>query len=72
MSKCGRNACVVVASNRASAGVYADRTGPLILAWLRERDFAVQEPIVVPDGDPVGAELRAAVAAGADLVVTTG
>ncbi|MGH3624471.1 MAG: molybdenum cofactor biosynthesis protein MoaE [Sciscionella sp.] len=66
------SACVVVASNRASAGVYADRTGPLIVSWLRERDFAVQEPIVVPDGDPVGSELRAAVAAGADLVVTTG
>jgi molybdenum cofactor synthesis domain-containing protein len=68
----GHSACVVVASNRASAGVYTDRTGPLIVSWLRERDFAVGEPIVVPDGDPVGAELRAAVAAGADLVVTTG
>jgi len=28
---------VIAASNRAAAGVYADRTGPVIVAWLRER-----------------------------------
>ena len=27
---------VVVASNRAAAGVYADETGPLIVDFLRE------------------------------------
>lgn len=68
----GYSARVVVASNRAAAGVYADRTGPLITAWLRERSFAVDEPIVVPDGEPVGAQLRAAADVGADLVITTG
>ncbi|SHE79439.1 molybdenum cofactor biosynthesis protein MoaE [Streptoalloteichus hindustanus] len=67
-----RLARVVVASHRASAGVYADRTGPIIAAWLRERGYQVDEPVVVPDGDPVGVALRAAVAAGVDVVVTTG
>jgi len=65
-------AVVVTASNRAAAGVYADRSGPLIVSWLTERGFAVSEPVVVPDGEPVREALVAAVAADADLVVTTG
>ncbi|QUQ69499.1 molybdenum cofactor biosynthesis protein MoaE [Kutzneria sp. CA-103260] len=67
-----RRARVVVASNRAAAGVYADRTGPVITAWLRERGYDVPEPVVVPDGDPVAAALRAAVAEGVAVVLTTG
>ena len=46
-------AAVVVASNRAAAGVYADETGPLIVQWLREQDFECADPDVAPDGDPV-------------------
>ncbi|MDO7867690.1 MogA/MoaB family molybdenum cofactor biosynthesis protein [Nocardioides jiangxiensis] len=62
---------VVIASNRASAGVYEDETGPVIAAWLRERGF---EPtvVVVPDGDPVAEAIRAALAAGARVVLTSG
>ncbi|MDN5747489.1 MAG: MogA/MoaB family molybdenum cofactor biosynthesis protein [Pseudonocardia sp.] len=67
-----RRARVVTASNRAAAGVYADRGGPLIVDWLRERGYDTPDPAVVPDGDPVGEALRAAVAAGADVVITTG
>ena len=63
---------VVVASNRAAAGVYADETGPLIVGFLRELGFAVDEPAVVPDGDPVGSAIAEAVAAGARVVLTTG
>ncbi|NJP30529.1 MogA/MoaB family molybdenum cofactor biosynthesis protein [Micromonospora thermarum] len=63
---------VVVASNRASAGVYADTSGPLLAAGLRELGCEVDEPVVVPDGDPVGAALRAAAADGVDVVVTSG
>ncbi|MBB6627224.1 MogA/MoaB family molybdenum cofactor biosynthesis protein [Nocardioides sp. KIGAM211] len=63
---------VVVASNRAAAGVYADETGPLIVAFLRELDFTVDEPVVVPDGEPVGAAIAAAAAGGARVVLTTG
>jgi molybdenum cofactor synthesis domain-containing protein len=63
---------VVVASNRAAAGVYADRSGPLIVEWLSFRGFSVGEPVVVPDGDPVQKALIDAVSSGADLVLTTG
>jgi molybdenum cofactor synthesis domain-containing protein len=66
------SAVVIAASNRAAAGVYEDRTGPVIVAWLRERGFDVPDPTVVPDGEPVAEALRAAVAAGVDLVLTTG
>ncbi len=63
---------VVVASNRAAAGVYADETGPLIVESLRVLGFAVEDPVVVPDGEPVGAAISAAVTGGARLVITTG
>ena len=65
-------AAVVVASNRAAAGVYADETGPLIVDFLRELGFETGAPAVVPDGDPVGAAISAAVQDGARLVLTTG
>jgi molybdenum cofactor synthesis domain-containing protein len=71
-ARSARSATVVVASNRAAAGVYPDRTGPVIVDWLRGRGVTVGDPIVVPDGDPVAAALKEAVAAGVDLVVTTG
>ena len=32
-------AVVITASNRAAAGVYADRSGPLIVEWLSARGF---------------------------------
>ncbi|MGP4019402.1 molybdenum cofactor biosynthesis protein MoaE [Saccharopolyspora sp. 5N708] len=67
-----RTARVIAASNRAAAGVYPDRTGPVIVEWLRGRGFEVPDPVVVPDGDPVGEELRRAVADGAQVVITTG
>jgi molybdenum cofactor synthesis domain-containing protein len=63
---------VVTASNRAAAGVYEDRGGPLIVDGLAGLGFAVDGPRVVPDGEPVEAALRAAVADGYDVVVTTG
>lgn len=65
-------AAVVVASNRAAAGVYEDTTGPLIVEALREDGWEVDEPAVVPDGEPVGEAIRTALAAGARAVLTTG
>ncbi|HTJ40019.1 MAG TPA: MogA/MoaB family molybdenum cofactor biosynthesis protein [Dactylosporangium sp.] len=65
-------AVVVVASNRAAAGVYADTSGPLLVEGLRELGFEVAEPVVVPDGPPVEAALREAVAGGANVVLTSG
>ncbi|VXC16472.1 MogA/MoaB family molybdenum cofactor biosynthesis protein [Nocardioides sp. AX2bis] len=65
-------AAVVVASNRAAAGVYEDTTGPLIVDALRDLGFAVGAPVVVPDGEPVGEAVRAAAGAGVRVVLTTG
>lgn len=63
---------VIVASNRAAAGVYADTSGPRLVTGLRELGCEVGEPVVVPDGDPVAEALRAAVADGVDVVLTSG
>lgn len=68
----GLLATVVVASNRAAAGVYDDTTGPLIVEALGELGFEVTGPVVVSDGEPVGQAIRLAASSGARLVVTTG
>jgi molybdenum cofactor synthesis domain-containing protein len=65
-------ALVVTASNRAAAGVYEDKGGPLVADGLKGFGFTVDGPQVVPDGDPVQAALRAGVDAGYDVIVTTG
>jgi molybdenum cofactor synthesis domain-containing protein len=67
-------ALVITASNRAAAGVYEDRSGPVAVGILRTgKNFeSVDGPVVVPDGEPVETALREAVTAGYDVVVTTG
>lgn len=65
-------ATVITASNRAAAGVYDDTTGPLIVDALSALGFEVTGPVVVPDGQPVGDAIRAAVDSGARAVLTTG
>lgn len=65
-------ATVVCASNRAAAGVYEDTTGPVIVEALAGLGFEVTGPVVVPDGEPVADAIRAAVDAGAQVVLTTG
>lgn len=72
MTAPGHRALVVTASNRAAAGVYEDKGGPLIAEGLRGLGFTVRGPQVVPDGDPVQAALRAGVEAGYGVIVTTG
>ncbi len=71
-SSASGRALVVTASNRAAAGVYSDRGGPVLVEGLRAMGFAVDGPVVVPDGDPVEQALRTAVADGYDVVLTTG
>lgn len=66
------NARVIVASNRAASGVYADETGPLLVAALGEWGFTTPPAVVVPDGDPVAEALRTAIDEGVDVVLTTG
>lgn len=63
---------VIVASNRAAAGVYPDRSGPILVEGLRALGCEVDEPVVVPDGEPVAEALRAAVGTEVDIVVTSG
>ncbi|MEU4967356.1 MogA/MoaB family molybdenum cofactor biosynthesis protein [Streptomyces smyrnaeus] len=65
-------ALAVTASNRASAGVYADKGGPLLVEGLRAMGFAAEGPRVVPDGEPVREVLEEAVEAGYAVVLTTG
>jgi len=65
-----RTAAVIIASTRAAAGIYPDRTGPLIAEWLTARGFDVTGPNVVADGPDVERALRDAV--GVDLVITSG
>ncbi len=67
-----RSARIIIASTRASAGDYTDRTGPIIAEWLGQRGFAPVQPEVVADGDPVGRSLRDAIDAGVDLIITSG
>ena len=65
-------ALAVTVSNRAAAGVYEDRSGPVLAGLLRQAGCEVEGPVVVPDGDPVEVVLREAVTSGYDVVVTTG
>jgi molybdenum cofactor synthesis domain-containing protein len=66
------SALVITISTRAAAGVYEDRSGPIIVAALDDLGFKVAGPVIVPDGDAVGAALRDALAAGHAVVITTG
>jgi molybdenum cofactor synthesis domain-containing protein len=65
-------ALAITVSNRASAGVYADRSGPILVELLEAAGCEVDGPQVIPDGDAVAETLREAVATGYDVVVTTG
>jgi len=65
-------ALAVTVSNRAAAGVYADKSGPVLAELLRAAGCTVDGPVVVPDGDLVEVALREAITAGYDVVVTTG
>lgn len=65
-------ALVVTVSDRCALGAVPDRSGPAAVALLEAAGYAVRLR-VVPDGvESVQEALRAAVAEGARLVVTTG
>ncbi|MEU4573640.1 molybdenum cofactor biosynthesis protein B [Nonomuraea sp. ATR24] len=63
---------VVTVSNRAFTGVYADKSGPVLVSLLQDAGCTVDGPTVVPDGDAVETALREGVASGYDVIVTTG
>jgi molybdenum cofactor synthesis domain-containing protein len=64
-------ALAITISNRASAGLYEDTSGPVLTDLLAEAGCAV-DTLVVPDGDPVEQALLDGVASGYQVIVTTG
>lgn len=69
----GARARVVTVSDRSAAGEREDRSGPELVRGLRALGFGTDEVVVVPDdAEAVIDVLEAAVAAGVDLVLTTG
>jgi molybdenum cofactor synthesis domain-containing protein len=65
-------ALAITVSNRAAAGMYEDRSGPVLARLLAEAGCSVDGPKVVPDGEPVATALRDGIDEGYDLIVTTG
>lgn len=66
-------AAVITVSDRASAGVYEDLSGPAIVGILQEEfgsDIEVSRKVVPDEEAPLTAALDAA--AGADIILTTG
>jgi cyclic pyranopterin phosphate synthase len=48
-----------------------DRTGPLIVDWLRARGYAIDAPVICPDAD-IEVAIQDALAAAPALILTTG
>jgi len=64
---------VVTVSDRVSANKMADESGPALVRILERDRFEVSGPEVVPDSrERIAEAIVAAVANGADVVVTTG
>ena len=66
------SARVVTISTRASQGIWEDTSGPHAVAALSALGIDTPAPIIIPDGEIVEATLRALVAEGVDLVITSG
>jgi molybdenum cofactor synthesis domain-containing protein len=68
-----RTAVVITASNRASAGVYADTSGEILAAGLTKLGYVLKDPIVIPDNiSQIQAAIESSLANNVDLIVTTG
>jgi molybdenum cofactor synthesis domain-containing protein len=63
---------VVTVSTRAAAGVWEDRSGPVLRDGLLALGLVVDGPVVVADGDAVEVALREGISAGYDVILTTG
>lgn len=69
----GTRAAVITVSDRSHGGSRHDSSGPLCAELLAQLGFAVDPVVVVPDeADDIEAAIRAAVATGVDVVLTTG
>ena len=68
-----RTAVVITASNRASAGVYADTSGEILAAGLTKLGYELKDPIVIPDNiSQIQAAIELSLVGKVDLIVTTG
>lgn len=66
-------AAVITCSNRSAAGLRPDDSGRLLEAWLRDSGAEVLSRVTVPDEiDAIRSAVRAAIEAGASVVLTTG
>ncbi len=72
MSPMAPVAAVIISSTRAAAGVYPDRTGPVIAEWLRDKQFEVAGPLVVADSDLAATLVDVLARLDADVVITSG
>lgn len=69
----GLRARVLVVSTGVAAGTREDRGGPALAGLLAQEGYAVDEPVVVPDGvEHVAGALRALTSGFSGLVATTG
>lgn len=66
-----RKAEVIVASTRAAQGVYADESGPIAVAFLRELGLETPEATVVADKD-VATAVRTALLRKPSVILTSG
>jgi molybdenum cofactor synthesis domain-containing protein len=66
-------AAVITCSNRSAAGERPDDSGALLAGWLTSSGHEIVAQVVVPDDvDAIRSAVRAAVGAGALVVLTTG
>lgn len=67
-----RTGLVIVASTRAAAGEYTDRSGPIAVSFLRELGFTTPDALVVPDADMPATIDRILTGERPDVVLTSG
>ena len=66
-----RTAIVIVASTRAAAGIYDDRSGPIAVDFLRRKGFDCPDARIVPDAE-IAAAVAAAFAEKPAVILTSG
>ena len=68
-----RSARVITASTRASQGIYKDLSGEILAEGLRTLGYEVGAIIIIPDNPTlISAEIKSALDAEIDLIITTG
>lgn len=66
-------AYVIISSDRASQGIYEDRSGPAVRDWLSRNQYLCEDVKVIPDlREPLVDSVAAATDASCDLVIISG